>query len=44
MENHKYSLEDLENMMPWEREIYITLLAEFIKEENKRIAEQNRKM
>tara|TARA_Y100000817_G_C16601676_1_gene431064 strand:+ start:418 stop:552 length:135 start_codon:yes stop_codon:yes gene_type:complete len=44
MENHKYSLEDLENMMPWEREIYITLLAEFIKEENKRMAEQNRKM
>ena len=44
MENHKYSLEDLENMIPWEREIYITLLAEFIKEENKRIAEQNRKM
>ncbi len=44
MENHKYSLEDLENMMPWEREIYITLLAEFIKEENKRNAEQNRKM
>jgi len=42
MENHKYSLEDLENMMPWEREIYMTLLAEFIKEENKRIAEQNR--
>ena len=44
MENHKYSLEDLENMMPWEREIYITLLAEFIKEENKRMAEQNRNM
>ena len=42
MQNHKYSLEDLENMMPWEREIYITLLAQFIKEENKRIAEQNR--
>ncbi len=44
MENHKYSLEDLENMIPWEREIYITLLAEFIKEENKRMAEQNRNM
>tara|TARA_B100000927_G_scaffold287546_1_gene280625 strand:- start:604 stop:738 length:135 start_codon:yes stop_codon:yes gene_type:complete len=44
MENHKYSLEDLENMIPWEREIYMTLLAEFIKEENKRMAEQNRKM
>ena len=39
MQNHKYSLEDLENMMPWEREIYITLLAQFIKEENKRMAE-----
>jgi len=31
-------------MMPWERDIYIGLLQEHIKEENKRIDEENRKM
>ena len=37
MQHHKYSLTELENMMPWERDIYIGLLMEFIKEENDRI-------
>ena len=26
MQHHNYSLEELENMMPWEREIYMGLL------------------
>lgn len=33
MQNYKYSLTELENMMPWEREIYLTLLSEWIKKE-----------
>ena len=37
MQYHKYSLTEIENMMPWEREIYIGLLMEHIKEENQRI-------
>ena len=42
MQHHKYSLSDIENMMPWEREVYTTLLGEWIKEENERIkTEQN---
>jgi hypothetical protein len=36
MQHHKYSLTELEEMMPFEREIYITLLTQFIKEENER--------
>jgi hypothetical protein len=36
MQHHKYSLTELENMMPWEREIYISLLLEWIKEENEK--------
>jgi hypothetical protein len=36
MQHHKYSLTELEEMMPFEREIYITLLAQFIKEESDR--------
>ena len=44
MQHHKYSLSELENMVPWEREIYVALLQQWIKEENERVAEQNRKM
>ena len=44
MQHHKYSLTALEEMIPWEREIYVALLQQWIKEENERIAEQNRKM
>ena len=43
MQHHKYSLTELENMMPWERDIYIGLLMEFIKEENERIEKEKSK-
>jgi len=41
MQHHGYSLTELDNMMPWEREIYVALLEEYIKEENERIKQQN---
>jgi len=44
MQHHKYSLTELENMMPWEREIYVGLVVKHVEEENKKIEEQNRKM
>ena len=34
MQYHKYSLTELENMMPWERDIYLTLLKNYIEVEN----------
>jgi hypothetical protein len=34
IQHHKYSLTELENMIPWEREIYVTLLSQYIEEEN----------
>ena len=37
MQHHKYSLTELDNMMPWEREIYVGMLIEYIKEEEERI-------
>jgi hypothetical protein len=43
MQHHNYTLHDLENMLPFEREIYVTLLSDFIKEENERIKAQQRK-
>ena len=36
MQHHKYSLTELENMIPWEREIYITLLLDWIKKDEER--------
>ena len=43
MQYHKYSLTDIENMMPWEREVYVNLLAAHLQKERDRIAEQNRR-
>ena len=34
MQYHKYSLTEIENMMPWERDIYLGLLNQYIEEEN----------
>ena len=33
VQHHKWSLTEIENMFPWEREIYITLLKNWIEEE-----------
>ena len=43
MQHHKYSLSELEGMLPWEREIYINLLIDFLKEEKERREEQMRR-
>jgi len=44
MQSHKYSLTELDNMIPYEREIYVTLLKDHIERENERYAEQERRM
>lgn len=33
IQHHKYSLAELENMIPWEKYVYIDLLTEFIKKQ-----------
>ena len=43
MQHHNYSLVDLENMMPCEREIYVGLLLEFIKEQEEEQKKQQAK-
>ena len=40
MQHHKYSLTDLENMLPWERDVYIVMLTNHIEKENERIKQQ----
>ena len=36
MQYHKYSLTEIENMMPWEREVYVSILIQHITEEKKK--------
>jgi hypothetical protein len=33
MQHHKYGLEDIENMIPFEREVYVSLLRNYLEEE-----------
>ena len=33
MQYHKYSLTEIESMMPWEREIYVNLLRNYLEAE-----------
>jgi hypothetical protein len=44
MQHHKYSLTELENMLPWERDIYVAMLIQYVEEENERIRQQQASM
>lgn len=37
MQYHKYSLSDIENMLPFEREIYVAMLIQYLEEEKQRL-------
>ena len=43
MQHHKYSLTELENMIPWERDIYLNMLIQYLEEEREKIKAQSRK-
>jgi len=37
MQHHKYSLSELDNLIPWEKSIYVSMLVKYIEEENEKI-------
>lgn len=41
MHHHKYSLKEIEDMIPWERDIYINLLIAYLKEEKDKQQKNN---
>ena len=41
MHHHKWQMEYIDNLMPWEKEIYVSMLAERLKEK-KEAMEKNR--
>ena len=43
MQHHNYSLSELEEMLPWEREIYLHLLLQFIEKEKQQVEKERRK-
>ena len=43
MHHHKYTQTEIENMLPWEREIYMALITSHLEEENERIKQRNAK-
>jgi hypothetical protein len=40
LQNFHYSLHEIEDMMPWEREIYLIMLIDDIKEKNEKANQQ----
>lgn len=40
MQYHKYSLTEIENMMPWEKTIYVAMLVDYLEKENERQKQQ----
>ena len=43
MQHHNYSLGDIEGLIPWEREVYVQMLIDYLKQENERIKQNNNK-
>lgn len=43
MQHHKYSLTEIDDMIPWEKEVYTSMLIEYLKQEEERMkAEKNK--
>jgi|TARA_B100002052_G_C15817863_1_gene569094 hypothetical protein len=40
--HHKWQIDHIENLMPWEKDIYISMLVDFLQEEEKRMKEKQR--
>ena len=43
MQHHNYSLTELENLIPWERDIFVGMLIAHLKEESARIEKENQR-
>ena len=40
MQHHNYSLTEIENLMPWERDIYVDMLVTYLKEQKEKQKEE----
>ena len=44
MQHHKYSLGEIDGLIPWERDVYVDMLVEHIKEEEMKMKESKEKI
>ena len=44
MQHHKWSLSEMENLLPWERYIYIELLTQFLREEEEKAKDRENEL
>ena len=42
MQHHKYSLTELENMLPWERDIYLNMLIKYLEQEQEKLKQMKK--
>tara|TARA_X000000368_G_C22718032_1_gene573985 strand:- start:285 stop:422 length:138 start_codon:yes stop_codon:yes gene_type:complete len=42
IQHHKWSLTEINNMIPFERQIYLEMLTEFVNKENEKMEQANR--
>jgi len=40
MQHHNYSLRELDDMIPWERDVYVAMLTQYIEEENQKLKDR----
>jgi hypothetical protein len=40
MQHHKYNLTELDNLIPWEKSLYVNMLIRHIEEENEKLKQQ----
>lgn len=44
MQHHKYNLTEIENMLPFERDLYVDMLVKHLEEEKRKTEDQERKL
>ena len=42
-QHHKYSIQEIENMMPYERDLYFGMLINYIEEQNEKLKAQQQR-
>ena len=42
MQYHNYSLSDIEGMIPWERDLYISMIIDHVEKEKEKMEERKR--
>ena len=43
LQHHKYSLSELDEMIPWERQLYVEMLKQYIEQEQEKIKLQQQR-